>query len=255
MFKILVVDDEVQMRDFFHRALTLNGYDAVTVPSPEQAYDAVGQQRFDLILLDFHMPMETGAVVVKKLRDSQNRVPVVIYSGYLSTQEEKEAREAGANEVLIKDIGIASIIKQIEKILQAKERIFEKPEKKERSILVVDDEKSIRDLLKTFLKMKNYNVTEAENGEKALEIVAKENIPLALVDIRMPGMGGLETLKKLLEYNPKMGVVMVSGEQDNETVKKAVEQGAYGYIIKPFDFLYLELVVMSKLIIADNSRI
>ena len=68
----------------------------------------------------------------------------------------------------------------------------------------------------------------------------------------MPGMDGLETLPKLLEINPQLGILMASGVQDDEKVKKAVELGAYGYVLKPFDFLYLELVVMSRLAIAEK---
>jgi DNA-binding NarL/FixJ family response regulator len=69
----------------------------------------------------------------------------------------------------------------------------------------------------------------------------------------MPGMDGLTALTKLLEINPKLGVVMTTGIQDEEKVKKAIELGAYGYVLKPFDFLYLELVVMSKLVIAESD--
>ena len=66
-------------------------------------------------------------------------------------------------------------------------------------------------------------------------------------------MDGLATLERLLEINPKLGIVMVTAVQDDEKIKKALELGAYGYVVKPFDFLYLELVVMSKLAIAESN--
>ena len=69
----------------------------------------------------------------------------------------------------------------------------------------------------------------------------------------MPGMDGLTTLEKLLEINPKLGIVMVTGRQDDESIKTAIGLGAYGYVLKPFDFLYLELVVMSKLAIVERG--
>lgn len=66
-------------------------------------------------------------------------------------------------------------------------------------------------------------------------------------------MDGLATLEELLKIRPKLGVVMSTVDKDDEKVKRVVELGAYGYILKPFDFLYLELVVMSKLVIAEND--
>ena len=80
-----------------------------------------------------------------------------------------------------------------------------------------------------------------------------EDPAVVLLDINMPEMDGLTTLKKLRDINAKLGVVMVTGVQDDEKVKKAIELGAYGYVLKPFDFLYLNLVVMSKLIIAESN--
>jgi response regulator of citrate/malate metabolism len=65
-------------------------------------------------------------------------------------------------------------------------------------------------------------------------------------------MDGLATLPKLLEINPKLGIVMVTAEEEDEEVKQALSLGAYSYVLKPFDFVYLELVVVSRLAIAQN---
>jgi len=65
-------------------------------------------------------------------------------------------------------------------------------------------------------------------------------------------MDGLETLKRLKAVSPGTGVVMVTGEEADTKVKMAVAQGAYGYVLKPFDLLYLELVVTAKLTIAGR---
>ncbi|GEM_PF-6752591 len=78
-------------------------------------------------------------------------------------------------------------------------------------------------------------------------------VVVGLLDVVMPGLGGLATLKKLLEIDPKLGVVMATGQQDDQTVKQAIELGASGYVLKPFDLLYLELVVLSRLMIAATA--
>jgi len=159
-----------------------------------------------------------------------------------------------SNEVLRKDVGIAPLVEQIGKIVKVKDRIIKNaPLTGEKSILIVDDEERIRNLLKEFFQAKGYRIFEAENGEDALKITQSESPSAVLLDMHMPGMDGLATLKKLREANAGLGVVMATGDQDDGKVKKALELGAYGYVLKPFDFLYLDLVVMSKLAIAGNN--
>lgn len=254
MAKILVVDDEVRVRELVRDALSMKGYEVTTVPGAEQAVARIFQEPFDLILLDIKLTGESGLSVLKKIRELESKVPVVIYSGVITAELEKEARIAGANEVLSKDVGITQLVEQIGKIVKAKDRIFRDTSmRKEKPVLIVDDEPEVRHVLRDFFKKKGYNTLEAESGEKALELARSESVSAVLLDIRMPGMDGLATLEKLLEINPKLGVVMATASQDDEKVKKALELGAYGYVLKPFDFLYLELVVMSKLAIAESD--
>ncbi|MFC1624661.1 response regulator [Candidatus Omnitrophota bacterium] len=256
MPKILVVNDEVSLREAIRSELSAKGYDVSTVPSADQALAIIFQEVFDLILLDINVGGGAGVSLLKKVREAKKDLPILIYSASLTPELEKEAMAAGANEVLKKDTATPQIVEQIGKIVKtkAKDDTFQEPsEKKEKSILVVDDEASIRLMLKEFFKTKDYRVLEAENGEKALEVARSEKFSLVLLDIDMPVMNGIATLPKLLEINPKLGVMMVTGNQADENVKKAMELGAWGYVLKPFDFSYLELEVMSKLAMAEDS--
>jgi DNA-binding NtrC family response regulator len=255
MPKILVVDDEVRIRELLRKSFNMAGYEVVTVPSTQQSLELIFKEPFDLILLDVRLSLgESGISILKKIREFQRKVPVVVYSGVLTPELEIEARRAGANEVLSKDIDILQLVAQIGKIIKSKDSLFQWPsEKKEKIVLIVDDEEGIRRVLREFFNRKGYKTLEARNGEEAVQLVRSQKVSVALLDIKMPGMDGLTALTKLLEINPKLGVVMTTGIQDDEKVKKAIELGAYGYVLKPFDFLYLELVVMSKLIIAEGD--
>ena len=253
MGRILVVDDEVQIRELLRRELTIQNHQVVSSPRADQALDAVAQQSFDLILLDLNMPGISGQWFLKKIRESQRKVPVVVFSGCVSSEIEKELREFGANEVLDKSVGVTQLVAQVNKVLGAKDRIFQDPnERKRKTILVVDDEKPVRDLVVNFFISKNYKTLEAAEGETAIQVLQEEKPSVILLDVNMPGWDGLTTLRKIREIDSEVGVVMATGQQDDETVKKAMEIGAYGYVLKPFDFLYLELVVMSKLVIAES---
>ncbi|MFH1594502.1 MAG: response regulator [Candidatus Omnitrophota bacterium] len=253
MPKILVVDDEVGIRELLRKALEIKGHTVSTVPSADQSLTIIRRQEFDLLILDIGLGEESGLTLLKKIRGYNKEIPIIIYSGSVTADLEKEARIAGANEVLKKDIGIEPLVEQIGKV--AKSRLAASHvsyEEGEKPILIVDDDDGIRRLLTGFFKKKGYKTLEAENGQKALELARSQNISAVLLDIEMPGIDGLATLEELLKINPKLGVVMVTGVQNDEKVKRAMELGAYGYVLKPFDFLYLELVIISKLAIARS---
>ena len=254
MARVLIVDDEIYIREFLKKAFVKAGYDAVCVPSAAQAMELLFKEPFELLLVDVRMPGESGISLLKKVRDNQKKIPVVIYTGFVTPELEQEARQAGATEVLSKDINVFQLLTQVGKIIKAKDRIFQgsvEPGKK--LLLVVDDEQGIRRILKEFFTRKGYAVLEAGSGEEAVQIVRAEKVSSVLLDIRMPGMDGLKTLEELMKVNPNLGVVMATGVEDDEQIKKALELGAYSYVLKPYDFMYLELVVLSKLTIAESE--
>lgn len=102
-------------------------------------------------------------------------------------------------------------------------------------ILVIDDEKAIRKSLKEILEYEKYEVEEAADGPEAIEKASKENFDIALCDIKMPQMDGMEVLTKLLEINPDIPVIILTGHGSVETAVEALKKGAYDFIEKPFD--------------------
>ncbi len=101
-------------------------------------------------------------------------------------------------------------------------------------ILVVDDEESMRDVLKRMLTAEGYNVSLAENGKKALALMEKERFDYILCDIRMPVMGGLELLREITSRKIPGTAIMMSAFGTVETAVEAMKLGAYDYISKPF---------------------
>ena len=120
-----------------------------------------------------------------------------------------------------------------------------------KKILVVDDEKVIGDALSKFLTKKGYYVMIARSGEEALEKVKEEMPHLILLDIMMPGMSGIETLKRIKEINKEVVVVMITAVNEDDIGRKCLELGAYDYIIKPLNIDYLETVLMTKLLASE----
>jgi DNA-binding response OmpR family regulator len=251
--KILVIDDQAEIRDFLRVFLAREGYEPVTVPGAAQGIERARDEAFSLVLLDLGLSDEPGLSALKKIKAAKPGLPVLIYSGLVTPQLEIEARAAGASDVLAKNAGIGVLAAQIKKFLEATEGPGGRSRhRKEKRILIVDDEASVRTMLARYFAGKGYATVEAGTGEEALIAVAREEVSVALLDIQLPGMDGLETLARLLELRPSLGVVMATGMQSDERVRKALEMGAYGYVLKPFDFLYLDLVVMSRLSLAQG---
>ena len=107
---------------------------------------------------------------------------------------------------------------------------------KKTNVLIIDDEKSIRESLQRMLERQEYRVFTAGDGEEGLRITHERNIDIALVDIVMPKMDGLEFLKQVHHSNPKIEVIMVTGQSTVERCVKAIEYGASGYLLKPVWF-------------------
>ena len=106
--------------------------------------------------------------------------------------------------------------------------------KNKHSILVVDDERSMREFLEILLGREGYEVTLASSGENAFEILEQKKFDLVVTDIKMKDIDGLEVLKKTKELSPESIVVIISAFATAETAVQAMKEGAYDYIPKPF---------------------
>ena len=101
-------------------------------------------------------------------------------------------------------------------------------------ILVVDDERGIREGCRRILTSNDHNVEVAENGQQGFDLIQKNDYDLVLVDLMMPVMGGLEMMEKALENNPALIMIVITGFATVETAVDAMKHGAYDYIPKPF---------------------
>src|SRR5512133_358073 len=103
------------------------------------------------------------------------------------------------------------------------------------SILVIDDEKSIRNTLQEVLEYENHKVDVATNGAEAIELFSNGDYDVVLCDIKMPGMDGIEVLEKLHEKAHDVPIIMISGHGNIDTAVEAIKKGAYDFIEKPLD--------------------
>jgi len=121
-------------------------------------------------------------------------------------------------------------------------------------ILVADDEESIRWVLSKALSKQGYQVDLANNGQQALEMVRQKRYDLAVFDIKMPGVNGLDLLSRVQEECPAMLVVIMTAESSMKNAVEAMKRGAYDYITKPFDLDTLDAIILKAHKAADVNE-
>ncbi len=102
-------------------------------------------------------------------------------------------------------------------------------------ILLVDDEEDFRTTLASRLKKRKLDVTDAGSGNEAIELVKQGSFDVAVIDVKMPGTDGVETLARIKEISPFIEVIMLTGHASVESGIEAMKLGAYDYIMKPCD--------------------
>jgi len=127
---------------------------------------------------------------------------------------------------------------------------------KKPTILVVDDELAMREALKDWLREDGYEVGLAASGEDAVSMAREKSWQVILLDLKMPGMDGLETLRLLTEGSPDSEIIMMTAYATVDTAVQAMKEGAFDYLVKPFDpeeiQMQIKKIVAHKDLVLEN---
>ena len=127
------------------------------------------------------------------------------------------------------------------------------------SILIVDDESIVRSSLKSWLEEDGYNIETAASGDEALRKLQRQQYHIMLVDIKMPGIDGIELLRRVKDINPEIEVVMITAYASIESAVEAMKIGAFDYITKPFEpdevGLIIKKIIKHKNLLDENIRL
>jgi len=251
---VLIVDDDTAIREVLYDVLSRKDFTVLTANSGLQALEMLKTQRPQFILLDLTMPGLTGLETLKRIRLFDDTVPVILMRGVGDAEAPPaDLKRLGAVEILRKELGVELFLKNLELVIRRLQEASHPADsgavvRVPGTILLVDDEPRILNLLGEFFQSRGLNVAKASSGEDAVAAMARK--PMAvLLDMTMPGMDGLMTLKRIKEMHPKLPVIMVSGIGDEATVQEALDAGAYDYVTKPFNLEYLETVVLTKVLL------
>lgn len=191
--------------------------------------------RPSLIVVD--PAVDKGFELLSEVRSSPLGSEIMAVTSSDETIE--KVRGLGIDNVVVKEEHPGSLIDAVVMVLG--NRFISPPQAEPAHILVASGAERLCDVLCEFLRLRGYFVASAVTGHEVLEIVDRDPpFDLVILDLALPGKGGIETLKALMKRAPRPGVIMMSSLEDREIVRQAIHMGVFDYLIQPFDLEALE---------------
>ncbi len=244
---VFVVEPDATRRTHLETVLRARGCAVISSACGEEALAAMKHDWADVVLSNATLPDMAGAAFVQRIRSYHERLPVIL----LGSPSGNGAGAAALHE------SVLSSTAPDEAILTEVIRCLPTPGARPKaqwpaSVLVVDDEPKLRSLLESFLQLHGLRTMTAGSGREALEALKTFDATIVLLDIKMPDMNGVETLKHIKSLKPHITVLMITGVEEEHTMQEALSLGAYDYLMKPFDLEYLETVLLGKILLGTD---
>jgi CheY-like chemotaxis protein len=226
------VDDEEQNVYMLRQILERLGYRTTGRTSGLEALGAFRGEpdQFNLIITDMTMPGMDGAQLAEKLLEIRTDIPIILCAGFSETISEEKAKSLGIRQIVMKPTVTDELATAIRRVLG-----MDFGGSSRFTILVVDDDETLRMMLRQHLEDAGYNVLDATNGKEALQNLASEPANLVLTDVRMPEMDGFELMAHISADYPSIPVMVMSAYGTPETTKRFKEMGSMQVLDKPVD--------------------
>lgn len=273
---ILIAEDDDTLRGILVDKLQQSGYIVTPAENGEVALDILRSTPPDLLLLDIIMPKKNGMEVLEAMHADPklSQIPVIVVSNSGQPVEIERARALGARDFLIKAVfDPHEVLQKVNETLGGssidtstatpKEKVYTKDEQKTKDtmptaanapVLLVEDDKFLRELLLEKLLSSNIRVLGAIDGKEAFKILETESPALILLDIILPDINGFEILAKIRQ-NPRTKntpVLILSNLDQKEDLDRAHALGVSGFMIKA-NFSLGEIVTKINSILANDS--
>jgi len=257
MVKILVIDDDRMNCDLLQAVFTRHGYDVRTATSGLEGLNLFRQDAPRVTILDLRMPEMDGLTVLKEIRAIDPHAPVIILGGGATEVQENQARALRVTDFVRRGLSLDVLVEGVNRVVQQPMKRQSPSGGKEQSgpvadtgetVLVVDDEQLVRDLLVQFLSLRGYRAFGVKDGSTALSSVKQGPPDLILLDLMLPGMNGVEVLRRLRAENFTGAVIIVTGSYDEELLQEAWALHPQEVISKPIDLENMLAIVQLVLV-------
>lgn len=274
MATILIIDDEQLICDLLRSVLVPQGHAVITASNGREGLELFKKHKPQFTLLDLRMPEMNGVEVLKHIRLIDPQAAVMVLTAWGSDALERQVRQLGVVDFLSKGLALDVLVSAMERALSKPVKVsaaaptdaltaapavpampvsMASPPALD-SILVVDDEPPICELLQRFLSFRGYRVRAAHGGAQALAAVEQEVPRLIVLDMHMPGMNGVEVLRTLRERKYAGGVILMATGQDDALVEEALYLSSVDVMGKPVDMERLALAIQIGCILSEQQR-
>lgn len=227
-FHVLVVDDDVHLLELISMKLQIKGFRVSTAKNGDAAMRILLKEIPDLIILDIMMPGITGHEVLRRIKQDPGfvSIPVIMLTAQTQRQDVVNALHSGAIDYIVKPVNVEKLAARVEKTLDAGRF----------TVMLVDNDHLILQLLHGKYKESGFKVLDTDDGEKAWEQISKKLPDLVVLDRMLPGMDGIEILKRMrkTESTKNIPVIILSAKGEDHDIQHAMRAGAQDYVVKPF---------------------
>ncbi len=231
MIKILAVDDEQGICNLIKDAFVPMGFTVLTANNGQEALKIVSKEKPKLVFLDIRMMGMSGLEVLKEIKAIDSSIKVVMLTVMADEATKRKAKELWADDFVTKPFMSEHLEevarKEIAELVRMRQ--IEKPK-----ILVVDDEEDVRTrLVNLITRHFSSEVDKAANGQEALQKLKNNKFDVVVMDIKMPGLSGIDVIREAIKFTPQTQFLAISGYDSSEVADEALRAGAVDFIHKP----------------------
>lgn len=247
---VLMVDDRPSRQARWCRMLTRHHLPYLAASSPAEAIEALKHERPGVLVVSLEKANGEAAALLERVRTADARLPIILIehanlASSLNNIPIQSRLEPEATDHAL----LVEIMRWLQDTTPTTPRPSAAHARWPGSVLIVDDEPKLCDVLAGFLTSHGFTVLTAGSGFDALAEVQRSHPTVMLLDVRMPGMDGLATLRQLKTVAPEVAVIMVTGLEEEHAMEEALALGASDYILKPFNLEYLETILLNKILL------
>jgi DNA-binding NtrC family response regulator len=235
--RLLLVDDEVDFLNAAVKAMSRRGFEVEHAPNASAALELLSHHVFDVAVLDVKMPGINGIQLFKKIQSQWKNTAVIMLTGHANVQDAFSTSRDGVFDYIAKPCNFDELASLCHEAAQSGDHDKDSPEQVDEpvDILIVDDERDITSTMKKVLSRRNMTVETASDGAEALTMIMKHVPHVIVLDLRMPGLPGLEVLRRVKRLHPDVEVILLTGHPTISLALQGVRAGAFDFMVKPQD--------------------